>query len=116
MALGKLKMVHSQILREKPIFHGSPERKQFCGQQSSKLYNFAFRKLYTDLLTAVEHNREDMDPHYKGFFCMMCDAKNHPFMKYLNKSITLNGEFCRNTLTEHNKVLRLINIKLINYL
>lgn len=70
---------------------------------------------------AVDDVRHDMDIMYEGFLCSICDGKNHQFIIPPMSvggtgSVTLNAEWCQNTLKNHQKSIRLFNIRLINYL
>lgn len=72
------------------------------------------------MLTSVDDIRSDMDSLYEGFLCTLCDGKNHKFIvpgKSGSKgSVTLNAEWCQNTLKSHSKTIKLFNVRLINYL
>ena len=116
MAIGKLKILHTKVIKKKPLFIGSPKRKLFCGQQSRKLVNFPFVKLYQKLITEIENLRYDMDEYYNTFFCVMCDAKNHKFIELKQKKLIMNSEFCQNILKNNMKPIKLLYVELIAYL
>lgn len=118
LAFGKLKILHTKILMNQPIFSGSPTRKEFCDVEARKVYNFPFMMFYNKVLEELEGIREDMDEYYKHFFCVICDAESH-------KNITPDGNFpsivysqtfCKNMLGGFQNIIRLLNIDLVNYL
>lgn len=80
MTLGRIKAIHTKVLRDKPTFFGSPTRRMFCSQESRKLTNYPFKKLFVSLMKAVEDIRHEMNSYYESFFCVLCDGKNQKFM------------------------------------
>ena len=116
MAIGKLKILHTTVIKKKPLFIGTPKRKLFCGQQSRKLVNFPFVKLYQKLIQEIENLRYDMNEYYNTFFCVLCDAKNHKFIELKQKKLIMNAEFCQNILKNNIKPIKLLYIELIAYL
>lgn len=118
MAMGKLKQLYIKIIRNQPQILGSPERKLFCGQEFRKLMNYPFKKLYQDILNALDEVRHEMDSFYQGFPCLLCDGRNHRFFQ-INKqglgSVTINSEWCQETLKTHQRVIRLFNVRVIQF-
>ena len=72
------------------------------------------------MLNGVDEVRHEMDALYEGFLCSVCDGKNHKFIvpgtKGSSGTVTLNSEWCQNTLKNHAKIIRLWNMRLIGYL
>lgn len=116
MALGKLKGLHETVIEKKPLFIGSPKRKLFCGQETRKLVNFQFVKLYQKIITELENLRFDMDEYYNTFFCVLCDAKNHKFIELKTNKLILNADFCKNILKNNINAVKLLYVELMNYL
>lgn len=108
-----------KLTKNQPQFFGSPERKLFCGQEFRKLMNYPFKKLYQDMLIALDEVRSEMDSFYQGFPCLLCEGKNHKFFQLTKTgggSVTYNSEWCQQTLKTHTKTVRLFNVKLISFL
>jgi hypothetical protein len=116
MVIGKLKQINAQILGDEPTFFGSPERRMFCQYEQRKLVNFPFKPLYTKLLDAVEEVRQKMDEYYKTFFCIICDGNNHKFINVVEKKVSLDVNFCKSMIKDNLLTIKLMNIKLIEYL
>jgi len=116
MALAKLKKLHEKIIKNKPSFAGSPRRRMFCGTASRKVYNFAFTAFYDKTIDDLESIRHDLDEYYKTFFCNICDAENHPHIALKTKKITIDGEFCQTFIQEHEEMVQMLNIELVEYL
>lgn len=97
-AIGKLELLARKLIKTKMSPMVNPDRQQFCDQSIRELQNANLPKLITDLKSAVDEVRTDMDSYYETFMCVLCDGKNHAFFE-INKTIksskvTLNAEFC----------------------
>ena len=116
MAMAKLKKLHDMIIKTKPSFTGSPKRRMFCGTASRKVFNFSFTAFYNKVIEELESIRPDMDKYYKTFFCNICDAENHPYIELKKKKVTIDAEFCQKFLQEHEELLQMLNVELVEYL
>jgi hypothetical protein len=116
MALAKLNKLHLKILTNKPVFTGNAKRRAFCGAAERKLLNFPFKSFYMKLINDLDGVRTEINEFYNTFFCNLCDGVNHTHMDLKKKRLTMDAEFCQNLFTNHQEVLQMVNVELIEYL
>lgn len=117
-ALAAIRRFHDHIVANQPTFVGSARRRNYCMRQAQAVYNFPFSQFFAKLYdTLLDINRE-MRPHYDRFYCIVCDARNHPFFdfKLSRKTVTFDAKFCQNTLESRSDVINMLNIQLVSYL
>lgn len=115
-ALSKLKKLHQKVLKNKTTFTGRPRRRIYCGIQARKVYNFPFLPFYDKVIEDLESVRPNMDDYYRTFFCNICDGDNHPFIALKTKKLVIDAEFCQSFLKEHEEIIQMLNIELVEYL
>ena len=116
MALAKLNKLHLKILKNKPVFTGNAKRRAFCGAAERKLLNFPFKSFYQKLVQDLDGVRTEINEFYNTFFCNLCDGANHTHMDLKKKRLTMDAEFCQNLFSNHQEVLQMVNVELIEYL
>lgn len=116
MALAKLKQLHEKVVKNQPTFTGSPKRRMFCGTAARKVFNFPFNAFYDKAIEELTNVRLDLDEYYKTYFCNICDADNHVFISVKDKRLTIDAEFCQTFLKEHEDLIEMMNIELVEYL
>jgi len=116
MALAKLKQLHEKVVKNQPTFTGKPRRRMFCGTASRKVYNFPFLAFYDKAIEDLESIRPDLDEYYKTYFCNICDADNHTSISIKDRKVTIDAEFCQSFLKDHEELVQMLNIELVEYL
>lgn len=118
MALARLKTFHRRVVAAPPVVTGSERRRRFCRRQVRTVLNFPFNRLYTDLLDELAAVEGELAAHYRAFFCVLCDAGNHPFFEFAGASrkAIFDTNFCRDFLAPKTAVLRALNVDLVDYL
>lgn len=116
MALAKLKQLHEKVVKNQPTFTGTPRRRMFCGTASRKVYNFPFIAFYDKAIEDLESIRPELDEYYRTYFCNICDAENHTSISLKDKKLTVDAEFCQSFLKEHEELVQMLNIELVEYL
>lgn len=116
MALAKIKQLHEKVVKNQPTFTGSPKRRMFCGTAARKVYNFPFNAFYDKAIEELNSVRLELDEYYKTYFCNICDADNHVFISVKDRKLTMDAEFCQTFLKEHEDLLEMMNIELVEYL
>lgn len=116
MALAKLRELHIKINRASPTFTGKPARRLFCHAQVSILFNFPFFRMYNEIMEYLDIIRDELNDYYSTFFCQICDADNHKYIKTKEKQIQMNEEFCQDMIGNHSDAIKIFNVDLINYM
>lgn len=117
-ALARLKAFHKRVAATSPVILGSERRRRFCRRQARVVLNFPFNALHQSLLDQLTALEEDMASHYRSFFCVLCDASNHPFFEFAGttKKAIFDLNFCREFLGARTEILRALNVELLDYL
>ena len=82
MVLAKIKNFHKRVVDSAPTMLGSSRRRKFCMRQARNVLNYPFNNLYKNLIEQVEELGDEMKSYYQSFFCIICDAGNHPFFEF----------------------------------
>lgn len=89
---------------------------EFCGTQARKVYNFPFVQFYDKVVEDLEGVRPELDDYYRTFYCNVCDAEHHPYIAIKTKKVQIDGQFCQSFLKEHEELVQMLNIELVEYL
>lgn len=117
-AIGRLRRLHIKIRKAIFAFPGTMERRKWCTVQQRKVINYPYKQFFSKLTRAIELSAHDNLEHYQSFYCILCDAKNHPFINTSKgqTKVTLDLGYCRSFLDKRSHEIRMLNIELIEYM
>lgn len=117
-ALAGLRRFHNHIVANPPTFVGSARRRNYCMRQATAVYNFPFGQFFSKLYDTLLDINTEMRSHYDRFYCVICDARNHPFFdfKLSRKTVTYDAKYCQDMLESRSDVINMLNVQLVSYL
>ena len=118
MAMARLKNFHKKIGENIVPILGNNERRNFCMKEARNVMNFPFNGLYESILEELDQLDDEMKTYYQSFYCILCDAENHPNfeLKGSKPKIVFSFDFCKQFLVPKQSLLQKLNVELINYL
>lgn len=116
--LQRILNMHQQVTVKPPVFKGIRKRRRFCSKKLRDVLNFKLQDLYNDLHSEIIDGVTEFESHYSRFFCMLCDGKAHQYIsiKDHGKYVSFNAEYCREVLTENQKLIEDMNVELMKYM
>lgn len=69
-----------------------------CKSMALRILGFNFEMVSDKIQKAIVKMNEFFLTSYKGVTCSLCNAKNHRFIDFGKKTVTLDKEFCRDTV------------------
>lgn len=114
----QLREIHTQILKDKPVFVGSRRRRNFCAKEFRAVMTFDFGQFYSKLQEEMIHVDHWTQEHSNRFFCMMCDASAHEniILRDNRRSASFNLDYCQDVIKDNKELLKLLNVELVKYM
>ena len=89
-----------------------------CKQLAKRITRFEIASIVPQILKNITRMKDFLQTSYKGFYCAICDIKNHRMIDTENKSITYCYGFCRQLIEMslpfliffHSDIIKYINL------
>ena len=87
-----------------------------CKVLARRITHFNIREVTPKLKEITKNFHKFIETTYSGFYCAICDADNHRFIKPNDKQLIFSNMFCRDIITNSLHFLLYFHVHLINYL
>lgn len=114
----QLREIHSELVKDRPIFRGNRRRRNFCARQFRQVLGFDFQTLYSKIQEEWFRMDHFVEEHSRRYFCMLCDGLAHENMiiRTERRAATFHMDYCQDVIKTNKDLLKILNIEMINYM
>lgn len=92
------------------------ERISNCKIYAKRIVHFEFKDMALRLKGALVSMHEFFERTYSGFYCSLCDAENHKFIRKETSEVIYSERFCRDLTAQSLNVLLYFHVHMMKYL